>query len=100
MYSEKLPIDQKLIAMEGKIRKLMIDRTAMQNELKNSKLDVEKLQKCLNEQNEDLKNFQNQTKITKIVNVTTDDTKSTVELKILLNQYIREIDKCIANLSE
>lgn len=100
MYSEKQTIDQKLIALEGKIKKLVTDRMEMHSNLKNAKLDIEKLQKCLNEQNEDLKNFQNQHKITKIANVTTDDTKSTVELRILLNQYIREIDKCIAHLSE
>lgn len=100
MNLDSNPIADKINAMESKIKLLISERTTIQNELKNAKLEVVKLQSCLNDQNEDLKNFQNQHKITKIANVTADHTKSTVELRILLNQYIREIDKCIAHISE
>ncbi|MFT6053850.1 MAG: hypothetical protein ACJASP_000734, partial [Roseivirga sp.] len=45
-------------------------------------------------------NFKNQDKITKIVNNTTVEREESTELKHQLNEYIREIDKCIAHLSE
>lgn len=45
-------------------------------------------------------NFQNQDKITKIVTNTTVEKEESTELKHKLNEYIREIDKCIAHLSE
>ena len=44
--------------------------------------------------------FQNQDKITKIVTNTTVEKEESTELKHKLNEYIREIDKCIAHLSE
>ena len=45
-------------------------------------------------------NFQNQDKITKIVTNTTVEKEESTALKHKLNEYIREIDKCIAHLSE
>ncbi|WP_339698172.1 hypothetical protein [uncultured Roseivirga sp.] len=44
--------------------------------------------------------FQNQDKITKIVSNTTVEKEESTELKHKLNEYIKEIDKCIAHLSE
>lgn len=67
--------------------------------------------KALTNQNNELKgqiidlraqitDFQNQDKITKIVSNTTVEKEESTELKHKLNEYIKEIDKCIAHLSE
>lgn len=44
--------------------------------------------------------FQNQDKITKIVSNTTVEKEESAELKHKLNEYIKEIDRCIAHLSQ
>ena len=44
--------------------------------------------------------FQNQDKITKIVSNTTAEKEESTELKHKLNEYIKEIDRCIAHLSQ
>ncbi len=47
-----------------------------------------------------LADFQNQDKITKIVSNTTVEKEESAELKYKLNEYIKEIDRCIAHLSQ
>ena len=49
---------------------------------------------------EELKNFQNQEKISTIVSSLAEDTPGASELKSKINEVILEIDKCIAQLSE
>ena len=46
-----------------------------------------------------LNDFQNQDKITKIVFSNTVEKEEATELKYKLNEYIKEIDRCIAHLS-
>ncbi|NVK86266.1 MAG: hypothetical protein HWE21_18205 [Cytophagia bacterium] len=46
-----------------------------------------------------LTDFQNQYKIAKIVSSTTVEKDESVELKNKLNEYIKEIDRCIAHMS-
>lgn len=58
------------------------------------------LLQLLADKEEEIKNFQNQQKITKIVTSISEDTFSHTDLKLMINEYIREIDKCIAHLSE
>lgn len=43
--------------------------------------------------------FQNQDKMSKLVNNTSVEKEDSIELKNRLNEYIKEIDKCIAHLS-
>jgi hypothetical protein len=51
---------------------------------------------------EKLSSFQNKDKIVKIVNSVVEEGESekTTELKRKINEYIREIDKCISHLSQ
>lgn len=46
-----------------------------------------------------ISDFQNQDKIAKIVSSTTVEKDESVELKNKLDEYIKEIDRCIAHLS-
>ncbi|MFY0593670.1 MAG: hypothetical protein JXQ92_13570 [Roseivirga sp.] len=46
-----------------------------------------------------LADFQNQYKIAKIASSTTVEKEESTELKQKLNEYIKEIDRCIAHLS-
>ena len=50
-------------------------------------------------QNEELKSFKNREKISKIVEGVTGSDEKGAQLKQKINEYIKEIDKCIAYLS-
>ena len=69
------------------------DKAGLQTENDLLKVEVEALRG-------QLADFQNQDKITKIVSNTTVEKEESAELKHKLNEYIKEIDRCIAHLSE
>lgn len=99
MNQDKLSIE--LQALERKIHLLLKDHKSLKEEnqfLKNENLQIKSV---LHEKEEQINSFQNQIKITKIVNSIAVDTENenTTELKLKINEYIKEIDKCIAHLS-
>ena len=67
--------------------------------LKQCKNENEVLRKQIDFKNEELKNFQNQYKISKIANVVADDKKMSAEYKDKINEYIKEIEKGLAYLN-
>lgn len=84
-------------------RKLLV----LLNEHKNLKLEVKSLkdenQELLNSvkmRDDQLDNFTNQIKITKIVSRLSPEERNASELKKKVDEYIREIDTCIAHLSQ
>lgn len=86
--------------LEKLVKRLAEEHRQLKDELQKEKQEKAALSDLLLKQEEEIKNFQNQYKITKIVSSITDDTHGQTELKLLINEYIREIDKCIAHLSE
>ena len=54
----------------------------------------------VNEKDEEINNFYNSTKISKIANQVVNEKADTTDLKRKINEYIKEIDKCIAHLSQ
>lgn len=58
-----------------------------------------KLKLSIKEKEERIKNLETQEKIVKIADNLAEDTQKTTELKLKINEYIREIDRCIAFLS-
>ncbi len=92
-------IDQKLQQLENNLKLLI------QSQLKEREAQAQLQQKNSQLQGEvdDLKaqlsDFQNQYKIAKIVSSTTVEKEESAELKLKLNEYIKEIDKCISHLS-
>jgi FtsZ-binding cell division protein ZapB len=90
----------KLILLEEKIKKLIEAYNESLLEVKELKEENAFLKSLVKSKEEEVKNFQNQFKISKIVTTLADDTHRKVELKLKINEYIREIDKCIAYLKE
>ncbi|HSZ72402.1 MAG TPA: hypothetical protein VK750_06975 [Cytophagaceae bacterium] len=90
----------KLTLLEEKIRKLIEAYDQSLLEVKELKEENAFLKSLVKNKEEEIKNFQNQFKISKIVTTLADDTHRKVELKLKINEYIREIDKCIAYLKE
>ncbi|MBO3699202.1 hypothetical protein [Roseivirga sp. E12] len=92
-------IDQKLNQLENNLKSLINsqqkEREAKdQLQQKNSQLQAE-----VEHLKAQLSDFQNQDKIAKIVSSTTVEKEESAELKLKLNEYIKEIDRCISHLS-
>lgn len=93
------PIDQKLEGLEKRVNELI---NAYQSEIsKNNQLEAQNhlLKGEVEVLKAKLTDFQNQYKIAKIVSSTTVEKDESVELKNKLNEYIKEIDRCIAHMS-
>jgi len=86
-------IKEKVITLVSRVQSL-------ESELNELKTENNQLHSKIEEQSEVLKSFQNQEKISKIVTGVSVEGEKTTELKLKINEYIKEIDKCISHLSE
>lgn len=88
-----------LNGLERKVLVLLNDHKTLKDELKGLKLENHELKTDLRKRDEQLHHFKNQIKITKIVDHINPEDNGVSELKRKVDEYIREIDKCIAHLS-
>ena len=88
-----------LNGLERKILVMLSEHKALKEELRGVKSENQDLKTGLKTRDEQLVNFKNQIKITKIVDQINPEDGSASELKRKVDEYIREIDKCIAYLS-
>jgi hypothetical protein len=86
-------IKQKLLSLVERYQQV-------KEEVQEVRVENELLKKELALKNERLKNFQNQDKINKIVSNVALEEVEIDELKKKLDNYIKEIDKCISYLNE
>ncbi|GAB3536976.1 hypothetical protein GCM10027443_28740 [Pontibacter brevis] len=91
---------QQLQHIEDKLRKLVARYTDVQQKLANAQEEIKFLESLVEEKEQQIKNFQNQENIVKIVDTIAGNPANSTELKLKLNEYIREIDKCIAYLQD
>lgn len=91
---------QQLRHIEEKLRKLIQRHSEVQQRLLCAQEEVKHLEGLLDEKDQQIKNFQNQENIVKIVDAIAGNAANSTELKLRLNEYIREIDKCIAYLQD
>ena len=97
-------MDQELLknnlnGLERKIVVLINEHKNLKDELKGLKSENQHLKAALKARDEQITGFHNQLKITKIVDNINPEDGSVLELKKKVDEYIREIDKCIAHLS-
>ena len=88
-----------LNGLERKIMMMLNDQKSLKDEIRTIKLENHELRTDLRKRDEQLANFKNQIKITKIVDYINPEDESISELKRKVDEYIREIDKCIAHVS-
>jgi hypothetical protein len=103
--TKKICMDQELLktnlnGLERKILVLLNEHKVLKDEMKGLKLENHDLKTTLRSRDEQLSNFKNQIKITKIVDNINPEDGSVLELKKKVDEYIREIDKCIAHLAQ
>jgi len=97
-------MDQELLktnlnGLERKIMVLINEHKSLKEEVKALKKESQDLKAAVRVRDEQIAGFQNQTKITKIVDSLNPEDGSVSELKKKVDDYIQEIDKCIAHLS-
>jgi len=84
--------------LEKKLHKFVIKYETLKKEHDQVVEENIELKETLKKQEEELENFKNREKISNIVASIATGTNSTVSLKKKLNEYIEEVDKCIAHL--
>ena len=93
-------LNSELQALERKIRFLLNEYNSLKKEqtsLKNENLDLKNL---LTAKDNQISNFQNKINISTIVDSIATGESEVTELKEKLNDYIKEIDKCIQYLNK
>ncbi|MCA8832693.1 hypothetical protein [Hymenobacter pini] len=86
--------------LERQVTTLVAAYQQLREELADSQTTIQQLQADVRDRERQLKDFQNQENITKLVNTIAGEPANVNELKLRLNEYIREIDKCLAYLKE
>ena len=97
-------MDQELLktnlnGLERKILVLINEHKNLKEEVRGLKSENQNLKGAIKARDEQIASFHNQLKITKIVDNLNPEDGSVLELKRKVDEYIREIDKCIAHLS-
>jgi chromosome segregation ATPase len=97
-------MDQELLksnlsGLERKILVLVNEHKSLKDEIKALRGENQELRHALKMRDDQISGFHNQLKITKIVDNLHPEDGSVSELKKKVDEYIREIDKCIAHLS-
>ncbi len=98
MNREKL--NAEFQALERKMKLLLNEHKSLKEEIQFLKSENNQLKVNVKSKDEHLNNFQNKIKISKLVGSMAVTNENTAELKQMINTYIKEIDKCIAHLSE
>lgn len=89
-----------LSGLERKLLVLLNEHKHLKDEVKSLKIENLELRQSIKLRDDQLDNFTNQIKITKIVNRLNPEDGTSSELKKKVDEYIREIDQCIAHLSQ
>ena len=87
-------------ALERRLKLLLNEHKALKEEIQFLKDENTQLKVSVKTKDDHLNNFQNKIKISKLVGSMAVEHEDTAELKQMINNYIKEIDKCIAHLSE
>jgi predicted nucleic acid-binding Zn-ribbon protein len=89
-----------LSGLERKLLVLLNEHKSLKEQVKTLKSENQTLRDSVRVRDEQLDNFTNQIKISKIVDRLNPEDGQPSELKKKVDEYIREIDQCIAHLSQ
>ena len=88
-----------LNALERKLSLLIKDHQLLKEQVRGLLDENQELKSFVAQKDEQLTGFHNKVKIGKLVSNIEADNNDSAELKNKLDDYIKEIDKCIAHLS-
>ena len=89
-----------LASLDRKLNLLLAEHKRVKQELAQNQAENSGLREDLKAKDEQIASFQNRIKISKIVDRIDTDGEDSTELKRKLDDYIKEIDKCIGYLSQ
>lgn len=98
--SQYIELQAQLAQLQQKISKLSAKYQRCQQALAEANAERKELRAINEKQKDDLKNFQNKIKMNKIVSSMATDTQQADAISRRIDEYVEEIDKCIAMLSE
>ena len=93
-------LNSELQALERKIRFLLKEYNTLKKEIDETKEENLSLKNIISLKEEQLSDFQNKINISTIVDSIATGESEVSEVKEKLNEYIKEIDKCIRYLNE
>lgn len=96
---DKELLKSNLNGLERKIQMLIAEHRNLKEELAGLKSENHELKTALKVRDDQIAGFHNQLKISKLADSLHPEDGSVPELKKKVDEYIREIDKCIAHLS-
>lgn len=88
-----------ITGLERKIQVLLTEHKSIKEELKILKTENQELKSAVKVRDEQIAGFHNQLKIAKLADSLHPDDTNVTEMKKKVDDYIHEIDKCIAHLS-
>ena len=91
---------EQMALLEKRVTQLIASYQEVRDSLDQARYVIHNLQTVIDAKDEEIKNFQNRDNISKIVNTIAAEPANSTELKLKINEYIREIDKCIAYLRD
>lgn len=100
MMADEFSLLEEIKLLRQHVFRLVEKYEQARGEIDQLKEEKEALTKIIDTQNDELKSFLNQEKISKIATSVKVEGQNTTELKSQINEYIKEIDQCIALLSE
>jgi chromosome segregation ATPase len=93
-------INTELQSLERKISLLLNEHKSLKSQNLQLKDQNSALEEQVKSRNEQVQSFQNQIKISKIAGSVGADRGDASELKKKIDEYVSEIDRCIAHLSQ
>ncbi len=97
---EQNGLKAQLTSLERKMKLLINDYQQAKKEVEQLQSENNSLKSAAQEKEEQINSFQNTIKIGKIVGSIDAEESSSSDLKNRVDEYIREIDKCIAHLNK
>lgn len=88
-----------LSTLERKLSLLLREHQSLKDKIRILQDENTNLKSVIAEKQAQVESFNNKFKISKLVDTIGADKSDTAELKSKLDEYIKEIDKCIAHLS-
>lgn len=86
-------------SLEKKVKELVKRHTELKRRSTALETELAELRKTVDTQNEVLKNLEEKNKIIKLAKSLTDSNPDTAAMKYKINELVREIDKCIAQMN-
>ncbi len=83
--------------VKQKVEKLIAKQSELKEENENLLQQIEKINKELEEKSQQVSELEDKVKMLKIAGSV--DSESTKEVKLKINELVREIDKCIAQIN-